>query len=363
MKLCFIVNQLYKAGGIERTITQRLNELSKYYDVYLITLENANRSYFFGKPDGVKCIDLNLNFERRINGGFKKSTTNVNRSLRAYIKLQRTIQKIKPDFTINVIGMHSLFFLPYLSHTGLKVLEHHSSFYQSKVSKAKKYIYNKYEHHIFLTEEECNLADFIDKNKVVIPNPVQMVGIENIPYKAKRNRIIAAGRVLDIKGFDRLIKAWATIHLDFPDWIIEIYGESDQNVLSELKGLITAHDLEDSFYIRPATPDILELINDSKIYAMTSNFECFPMVLLEAISLGALVVAFDCPTGPRNIIDNTNGYLVENDNIELYAQTLKQAILSDKKASHLAANGHRRSQNFALDKVIDKWKMFFSAQK
>jgi len=363
MKICFIINQLYKSGGIERTITQRLNQLSKYHDVFLITLENGDRPYFFGELADVNCIDLDFNFERKANGGFKKSPTNINRSLRSYVKLQRTLKEIKPDFTINVVGTHSLFFLPYIPYTGIKVLEYHSSFYESKVSKAKKYIYNKYDQHVFLTEEERKIAGFIGKKKVVIPNPVQTDKYKNIPYENKKNRIIAAGRVLDIKGFDRLIKAWAVIHLDFPDWIVEIYGESDHEVLSKLKHLIITYDLENSFYIRPATLDILKLINDSKIYAMTSHFESFSIVLLEAISLGTLVVAFDCPTGPRNIIDNTNGYLVENDNIELYAKTLKQAILSDKKASLLAANGYIRSQDFALDKVIDKWKVFFSAQK
>lgn len=362
MKLCFIVNQLYKSGGIERTITHRLNKLSKYHEIFLITLENGDRPYFFGELAGIKCIDLNIEFERKRSGSFKRNTANIYLSLKSYLSLHKAIQRIKPDFTINVIGTHSLFFLPYSFHTGIKVLEHHASFYESKVSKAKKYIYNKYDYHIFLTEEECNLAYFINKSKVVIPNPSQTGNFNNIPYKAKRNRIVAAGRIVEIKGFDRLLKSWNMIYKDFPDWVVEIYGEPDLEVLRKLKNLISDYNLESSFSIRPATKDIVNIINDSKIYAMTSHFESFSIVLLEAISVGTLVVAFDCPTGPRNIIDGNTGYLVINDEIKLYAETLRHAITFENEASIIASNGYEQSQKFSFNEVIKKWNILFSNQ-
>lgn len=362
MKLCFIVNQLYKSGGIERTITHRLNKLSKYHDIFLITLENGDRPYFFGEFTGVKCIDLNVDFERKFNGSFKKNTANIHLSLRSYLRLHRAIQRIKPDFTINVVGTHSFWLLPFIPNTGIKVLEHHSSFYDYKSTKLKKCIFNNYDYHIFLTEEECFLANFIKKRKIVIPNPVQTDVLENIPYKLKKNRIIAAGRIVDIKGFDRLVEAWRIIHFNFPDWIVEVYGEPDLEVLSKLKKLINDYNLESSFFIRPATKNIVNIINDSKIYAMTSHFESFSIVLLEAISVGTLVVAFDCPTGPRNIIDANTGYLVNNDEIKLYAETLKYAISFENDASIIASGGYKQSQKFSLNEVIRKWNILFSHQ-
>lgn len=362
MKLCFIVNQLYKPGGIERTITHRINELSKYHEVFLITLENGDRPYFFGDLTGAKCIDLNIDFEREINGSFKKSIANIHLSVQAYLKLQQTTQRIKPDFTINVIGTHSFWFLPYIPNIGLKVLEHHSSFYDSKFFKIKKYIFNKYDFHVFLTEEECCLASFIKKGKIVIPNPVQTNILDNIPYKLKKNRIVAAGRIVDIKGFDRLVEAWHIINSNFSDWIVEVYGEPDLEVLSKLKKLISDYNLESSFFIKPATKNIVNIINDSKIYAMTSHFESFSIVLLEAISVGTLVVAFDCPTGPRNIIDEKTGYLVNNDEIKRYAETLKYAITFENEASIIASNGYKKSQKFSLNEVMRKWNILFSNQ-
>lgn len=62
MKLCFIVNQLYKAGGIERTISHRIIELSKYHEIFIMTMENGNNEFYFGKFDKVNYVELDCNF-------------------------------------------------------------------------------------------------------------------------------------------------------------------------------------------------------------------------------------------------------------------------------------------------------------
>lgn len=359
MKICLIVNQLYKQGGVEKTLHTRLQELSRYYEVYLITLENDNRPFYFGELSDIVHIDLNLNFDRKVNTAFKLNTNNVTKTLHAYVKLQYALFKIKPSFTINVMGAHSFYFLPHMQFTGKIVLEHHSSFHESLPSHFKKNMINKFDYHIFLTKEESEIASFIDKEKIVIPNPIQNNSIKNISYSFKKNRIIAAGRIVDIKGFDRLIKAWEIIYQDFPEWVIEIYGEPDHKVLNNLKCYIKERNLENSICIKPSTADILNIVNDSKIYAMTSHFECFPMVILEAISLGTLVVAFDCSTGPRNIIDNNAGYLIENNNIEAFSVALRRAMLNERASETLASNAMKQSEYYSIDNVISQWKSFF----
>lgn len=359
MKLVFILNQMYKAGGIERTIYHRLIELSKSYDIYLITLENGNKPFYYGELDGITHIDLNLSFERKENTGLKLSFKNIIKSIFFIIKMQFFLYKIKPDFTVNVIGTHSFYTLSFLFFTGNLVLEHHASLQQSSPNKLKKYIMNRFDKHIFLTEEELKLANFI-KDKIVIPNPIQNYELNSIEYFSKKNRIVAAGRIVHVKGFDRLIKIWSNIHKKFPDWTVEIYGEPDRNVLNELNDLIIENHLQNSFFIKPATSNIVEILNNSKIYAMTSHFECFPMVLLEAMSVGSLVIAFDCPTGPRNIVDNKCGYLIENGNIELFSHFLENAILEENKSKDLALKAYEKSENFLMSNIIEKWKIFFS---
>lgn len=351
---------MYKSGGIEKSLTSRLDALSCFYDIYLITLENGNRKFFFGEIKNITHIDLNLDFRREGNGSFKISPNNIYRSLSSYLKLQQALIKIQPQFTINVVGVHSFYFLPYMQFTGKKVLEYHSSLHESSSNKIKAYIANKFDYHVFLNQEECEIANFLNKSKFVIPNPTQVVNIEKKAYLDKGNRIVAAGRIVDVKGFDRLVKAWKIIHKEFPDWIVEIYGEPDLTVVSNIEQMIHDYGLENSLFVKEANSKILDIINDSKIYAMTSHFESFSIVVLEAISLNTLVVAFDCPTGPRNIIDKESGYLVENDDIGLYAQTLKEAIFNECKSEFLAHNGYIKSKIFSLDKITERWKILFS---
>ena len=359
MKICFFVSQLYKAGGIEKTVYNRLDELSKKHDIYLITMENGDNPFYFGNFNNVNHFDINAKFNRYSNGAFRKNFYNIIISLVSLIKMQFLLFRIKPDISINVIGSHSFYFLPFLFFKGITVLEHHSSFYQEKPEKIRKNIMKKYDYHIFLTHEEASLINFV-KNKIIIPNPVKLESTI-IPYHVRKNRVIAAGRIVDIKGFDRLIKSWSIIQQKHSDWVLEIYGDSDKNVYKKLNRMINELNLKNKVFLKSSTPDIVDLISDSKIYAMTSHFECFPMVLLEAMSKGVVIISFDCPTGPRNIVNNNdNGFLVINNDIECFAKKMEEVILDEKMAILISKNAYRDAYNFDLKVIVSKWNDFFN---
>lgn len=351
---------MYKPGGVEKTIHTRLKELSKIYKVFLITLENGNKPFYYGELENIIHIDLNLNFKRKENDGFKLNIFNILKSLYAILILQYTLFRIKPLFTINVVGKHSFYFLPFMFFTGEKVLEHHASFYENFPNKINRIIMNKFDRHIFLTKEEYLCANFINKKKYIIPNPIQKNNIIIKPYSLKAKRIVAAGRIVSGKGFDRLLEAWKIIENSFPDWKLEIYGEPDINILNKLENYIKENNLRDRVEIKPSTLNILNIMNDSKIFAMTSHFESFSLVLIEAMSLGMAVVTFDCPTGPRNIIKKDTGYLVENNNIKNFANCLKEIIINDSQTEIVANKAYEESKVYSLDNIIRKWIIFFS---
>lgn len=358
MILCFVLNQLYKSGGVERTLHTRINQLKENHDIHLILLENKENDFYYGNLSDVSIYNLNLKFDREDNDKIKLTLKNFIKVTYAFFKIQKILWKIKPDFTTNVVSKLALFFLPFLFRTGVKVIEHHASFYESMPGKFSKLLINKFEKHIFLTEEELMYADFVYKSKFVIPNPVN-ANLENIiPYKKKLNRIIAAGRIVDIKGFDRLIKSWEIIYHDFPDWELEIYGEPNSAVLRNLEEYISNRNIK-RIYINAARADIIHIMNESKIYAMTSHFECFPMVLLEAMSVEMLIISFDCPTGPRNIVNNNTGYLVENNNILSFAEHLRLSIIDEEISSVKASRAYLESNKYSLDIIINKWENFF----
>lgn len=357
MKICFIMNQLYKPGGIERVVSNRVAELSKKHDIYIITTENRNRPFYYVKCDKVKYIDINIKFKRKDNDGFEVNFYNIFFSIILFIKLQVQILKIKPDITINVIGDHSFYFVPLLFGKGKTVLEHHNSLYYPP-NKIRKRIMKKFMHHIFLTREEAKLANFL-KNKNVIPNPIINDHLGLIPLSLRKNKIIAAGRMVESKGFNRLILAWSLIREKHPNWIVEIYGDGDKKVIDDLKSLINQLNVSDTVFIKPAIPNIIDLMRESKIYAMTSYCESFGMVLLEAMSVGMLVVSFDCPTGPRNIIDDQVGFLVEDNNIELFSDRISEIIINEDKFLDKSESAYKKSLDYNEIKISEKWNNFF----
>lgn len=358
MKICFVLNQLYKPGGIERTISHRMIELSKHHEIFVITMENGDNEFYFGKSDKVKYIDLDSKFQRKANGSFKKNIANIIRSSLSYAKLQSTILKIKPDITVNVVGTHSLMFIPFMVGIGKTVLEHHSSFSQIPTNEYKRKLMQRYDYNIFLSKEEAELGSFLRKG-VVIPNFVAK-NSELSDYSNRENRIIAAGRVVEVKGFERLIKAWHLICHNHPTWHLDIYGETEGNTLKDLKALITKLKISDKVSFCPATPNITKIMLNSKIYAMSSHYECYPMVLLEAMSAGMLIIAFDCPTGPRNIINDETGVLIKDNDIRFFSERLEHAINNEQQSAIMATKAHSQSLEYSIESIISKWNDFFS---
>ena len=360
MKICYFLTQMHSPGGVERTLHNRLVELSKIHEIYLITIEQGGKPYYFGEIPNVKYIDLNIRFDRYNNIYMRKSVANFLKIIKKYFKLFFVIYKIQPDYMVSLsLGLTS-YLLSFIKFKGVRLLEHHASFYHLDFVKKtpnifKLYILNKFSKHIFLTDEECKLAYFINSKKIVIPNPVPSMLPSIIPYGSKKNRIIAAGRYVDIKGFDRLLQIWKIIYDKCPDWILEIYGDPDEKIYPELKRFIIDNSMELRTLLIPSRTDIIDIINDSKIYAMTSLFENFPMVMLEALSVGTVNIAFNCPTGPRNIINYENGYLVPNDNVELYAHTLLNIIENFEEANIKSCNAILSSKKFTFDHIMKQW--------
>lgn len=180
----------------------------------------------------------------------------------------------------------------------------------------------------------------------------------------KKNRVIAAGRICRVKGFDRLVDVWALLADRLPDWQLHIYGDGEGQDVESLRALIAAHGLQHCVHVHPATTAIHERIAESRIYAMTSRSECFPMVLLEAMQLGVPVVAYDCPTGPRNILESgVTGILVEDGDAESFAEALV-ALASDPAAQQVLGDAARdASRRYAPEQVMPLWSRLFEGSK
>ena len=362
MKILFLVDQLHKCGGLERVLSHKLNFLHKYHpeiEITICTNEQQNKDYFFDIPHEINCIDLSVNYRHDIS---LYSFENLKKAIPHYLKLKKIINELQSDAIVHCGFGYDFYFLPLIAKNNIKLIkENHSSrwFEKKTTFNVKRFFEKKYTSNVFLSKEEQGLAQL--NNSTVIPNPVLEISNSLITC-IKKPVIITAGRIAPVKGFERLIEAWALIVKNTPEWQLHIYGEGDSGYVNTLEAKISELGLDNTIVIYPAVNDIQNKIADASIYAMTSHTECFPMVLLEAMQCKTPIVAFDCPTGPRSIITENTGVLVENGNVNSFADKLTTLIDDSDLRSNLAENAFKHVNIFAINNVMKKWLKLYGFQ-
>lgn len=187
-----------------------------------------------------------------------------------------------------------------------------------------------------------------------ISNPVTYEDIENIP-SLEYKTILTVGRLTHVKGFDLLITAWARVAQQVPDWKIVIVGCGEDELM--LKQMAKDFHIEDSIVFAGQQKNMDTFYRQASFFCMTSRFEGLPMVLLEAQSYGLPIVAFDCDTGPAEIIDhNISGLLVAPENINGLANSLLGLInLSNIEYEQMSWNAVENSVRYSVNPIVKQW--------
>lgn len=354
MRICVIADQIYKSGGIERVLSLRIHQwIKKGYDVHLITNENEQRPSYFHYDEQMVHHDLDGNFNKNIS---LFASSNLVLASQYFFKLKAVLRQIQPDVIVVVNYSYEFYFLPFLRKQSYCVKEYHSSFSagQGWVNRLKDYCAQFYHTHVFLSPEEARLSQ--QPHYAVIPNPTMQIDAPLRPLAEREKKIIAAGRIVALKGFERLIESWATLAKRYPEWTLEIYGDGERDYVAQLQHLIDAQGIGQNTKIYPSTNQIVEKMLNSRIYAMSSFTECFPMVLLEAMQTQMAIIAYDCPTGPRNILQHQKtGILVEEGNLVVFAEQLEQLLVDPALAQSLADQAYIDVQQYHIDAVMQKW--------
>jgi glycosyltransferase involved in cell wall biosynthesis len=169
--------------------------------------------------------------------------------------------------------------------------------------------------------------------------------------------VVGAGRLNGQKGFDRLIDAFALVLREEPSWRLRIYG--DGSARPELERQIASLGVRSSVSLEGTTSSMGEELARGSVFALSSRFEGFGMVIVEAMSKGLAVVSFDCPRGPGEIIsDGVDGLLVPNDDVEAFARALLAVIRDAALRRRLGAAGIEKARSFSEDAVGERWDAF-----
>lgn len=202
----------------------------------------------------------------------------------------------------------------------------------------------------------------IKKHTAVIPNPIiDRDNIKCLPIEKRNKRIVTHGRLdIEQKRHDILIKAFAKLHKEFPEYTLSIYGKDDSGKRKNermLKALIDELGLEKSVKLEGETKTPKESIRDAILWVMTSDFEGIPNALIEAMSIGLPCVATDCrPGGARLLIkDGVNGYIVRKGDISALYEKMRYIILNADEAEKIGKNAIEIRNTFNENNIIQMW--------
>lgn len=372
MKLVYIFSSFAAKGGTERIFCDKMNWLAEVagYEIVFVTYEQGNHPFAYPLSNKIRHVDLNTRF-------FTTGTMPLLKRIRFKFtmprlfkhRLQELLDEIQPDVVVSTT--YALFlFREILSQPYRHVVESHV-YYQLLLQNTFTHIpwldrkitlhllgmLKRCEKVVVLTHKDAACWKGYDNIEVihnVLTNyPEKITDVADRP-----KRIIAVGRLHAQKGFDLLIQSWQLIAARHPDWQLVVYGHGGD--LQKLQQQLEKAGLTSSMTFAGATDNIYKEYQDSAFYVMSSRYEGWGLVLVEAMSCGLPCVSFDCPYGPSDIIrDGEDGFLVENGNIQQLAEKMELLINNKELRERLGVRARLNAARFTSDNIMPQWTKLF----
>lgn len=383
-RICFVVDSIFSIGGVQRVTAVIAKELAKDYDVTIATFdkhEQADHSLYH--LDEAKLDYLFLTYPQI--GKLKKYICKAFSGL--YVKLQPRAewcsnlyarssfpyelrQALLPalqygDFEV-VIGVHAPLAarlatlrkeLPNIKcigwlHNSYEALFGETSRYIG-AERRRHYIhqFKKLDDVIVLCQHDANSYLEYDKEfqPTVIYNPLTLM--PGATSEGTSKRFLAVGRFSQKhKGFDLLIKAFNLFAQHNSEWVLDIVGEGPEESL--YKKLIKEYHLEKRIAIHPFTNNIQTYYSSAQVYVLSSRWEGFGLVLVEAMAHGLPIVSSDLPTSKEIMGDF--GLYFKNGDVNDLAQKLEDATHMDWEAKSKEAL--EIAKRFDIKHIIGQWK-------
>ena len=368
MNIAYVYNSYATRGGLERILIEKANALSQRPDVnvHLIALEDVpgSASAYCIEPK-VTLHELGLTFNIDIDlkkNPFAFVCKWLKRSHKAYIAIKRLVRNHHIDILINFPeNMHH----PLTASGCLNIYESHCSRLNTSYHYANPWMrrpirnfnLRKSKLIVSLTKNDAkNWPEF--KRVEIIPNFSNIKPCK--PYDPDIRRVIAVGRLMGQKGFDILIKAWESVARSHPDWKLDIYGTGRDKEM--LQDMIEKSGLVDKVTLCGLSDDMPMVYASGSIFVLSSRYEGFGLVVLEAMTCGVPCVSFDCPEGPSEIItDGRDGILVpfrklsDSQRAEALAENICRMIGDRDMRIRMSQEAIAKAATFSRDAIIDRW--------
>ena len=366
-----LIMHAFGLGGTIRTTLNLAGRLARHYDVEIISVLRRRDAPFLPVPPGVELTSL----DDRTPGVARSRVRRLLESapsllvheedfafdtcsLWSDVQLVRKLRSLDGGVLIATRPAFNAIAARLAPRGMVTVGQEHMNFHAHKPGLAAELrrAYPRLDALAVLTEDDRRDYDALlsgGRPRVVrIPNALPE--LEGERSSVSNPLVLAAGRLTRQKGFDLLIPAFETVARAEPDWTLRIFGEGTKE--PRLRKMILRRDLHDHVLIMGPTPQLGRELAKASIFALSSRFEGFGMVILEAMSKGVPVVSFDCPRGPAEIIRHgENGLLVTNGDVEAFAAALLELVRDPERRRRMAAAALETARAYDMDIIGQRW--------
>ena len=367
IRIVYITDAFAVWGGLERVLADKMNYLVEQYnyDVHLLTINQGTHDIPFFLNSAIGYQDLGIGMHR-LYGYHGLVRLIIRQKIKRLLKqrMKNVIFNLSPDIVVCVKFDFAGLLLKLKGNIPL-IVESHTMCHSEKMDGSGllrrlhvwlfKRNVSKVETVVSLTEGDADDWRRINTNVFVIPNVVHLS--DSHWHATLRDRVVIfVGRFSSQKDIQSMLGIWSQVNEKHPDWQLRIYGDG------ELKDyyMPIIQGMDANIHVFPPTPAIVEKYFESSILILTSLFEPFGLVLPEAMSCGLPVVAFDCPYGPAEIItDGVDGFLIQNRNVEAFADKVCQLIEDETLRKKMGEAGILSSKRFSADIIMPQWKALF----
>lgn len=383
VRIRYVLLNAYATGGTIRTVVNQANAMSKDHDVELASVYRTRETPVFDIDPAVRLVPITdlwgngrrrtdppevqtrfMNKTRRFKNPlphrhdfrFKRWDPMVDAAVIRYFRSARDGVLVTTRPGLNL--MSAYFAPPRLVRVGQDHMNLGS--YQPPLREAILKAYPRLDLVTVLTDHDREAYEEALGGRGVrletVPNGVAPWRLP--PAALESKVVVAAGRMVQQKGFDLLVAAFALVAARHPDWRLKIFGSGKNKdaLAAQIKDL----KLDGTVHLAGEARRLDEQFAAASMYALSSRYEGLPMVLLEAITAGLPVVSFDCPTGPAEIIaDGRNGLLIPPEDPAKLAAGICDLIEHPERRRAMGAAALESSHRYSMATVRERWEELF----
>ena len=383
MNIALFLTQKFdpNAGGVQRS-TSKLAKIFQSEQHYVIIVSVGNHTTQQEDFEGITLYYINIKEENQLKGVLKKEAIDCIINQTGYsVSLTKLLLKNKLVKTkmINTLRINPLNF--YDNHKDIikelfksKKVDFLNTFLTRKLilryhilkqNIELRFIVKKTDAFVMLSEKFKPELFFLapslkklDAKIFGIGNPFQKPKLD-IATLDKENIVLFVGRLnVPQKRVDLLLQIWKKLHGEIPDWKFWVLGDGEEKI--KMEKFCQKHELDRVTFFGKVNPD--DYYKRAKIFHMTSAYEGFGNVLVEAQSFGCVPVVFNSYAAAQDIvIHNDNGILVTPFNIDKYVEETKDLMMNCTKLSQLAFNGYEHITKFSFEESYKKWEYVFKS--